>query len=120
MAALLHGAPAVTAQAARPVVSAFTLRPTILRPGVKATFRFLTTRSGSGSIALARITTTGRYLRVGRLRFAVDAGEGKRSFDGRIDGRRLAAGRYRATVTVRNAITGTSVPRRLTFRMTAR
>jgi hypothetical protein len=98
-------------------VSAFRLSPSTLRPPSPGAFRFFTTREGAASIAIARITTTGRYLPVGRLRFAVDAGEARRRFDGRVGGRRLTPGRYRAAVTVSNEQTGPSAPRRLTFRV---
>ncbi|MCW3017439.1 MAG: hypothetical protein JWO02_4531 [Solirubrobacterales bacterium] len=123
IAALTH-APATAADAgvgtpaAAPVVTAFSFRPATLRPGFKGAFRFTTSREGAGSIALARQGTGGRAVPLGRLRFAVDAGEGKKSFDGKIGGRRLKAGRYRATLTVTNS--STSVPRRLTFRIAAR
>ncbi|MCW2999497.1 MAG: hypothetical protein JWN65_3046 [Solirubrobacterales bacterium] len=105
------------ATASVPVVTGFTFRPATLRPGAKGAFRFTTSREGAGTIVLARLRGGGRTVPAGRLRFAVDAGEGRRSFDGRVAGRRLKAGRYRATVTVTNASTGTSAPRRLTFRI---
>lgn len=106
-----------TAATDAPTVSDFVFSPSVLRPGRKGAFRFLTSREGAGSITLSRITSTGSLQYKGRLRFAVDAGEGRRSFDGKIAGKRLPSGRYRATVVVTNAATGASAPRKLTFRI---
>jgi hypothetical protein len=117
-AALLVGAPAGGAATGPPVVSSFTLKPLTLHPGTRASFRFLTSREGSASIAIARLAGNARVVTVGRLRFGVDAGPGTRRFDGRLDGKALRPGRYRATVTVQNADTGTSAPRQVTFRIT--
>ncbi|MCW2958237.1 MAG: hypothetical protein JWP18_1040 [Solirubrobacterales bacterium] len=104
---------------APPTVTGFRLAPVTLRRGSVGAFRFVTSREGAGSIVLARITSTGRFVTAGRLRFAVDAGEGRKRFDGKLGGRRLAPGRYRATITVTNAETGASAPRRSTFRIAA-
>ncbi len=113
------GARAVAADATgeRPVVSSFRFKPTTLRRGHRGAFSFLTTREGAGSLTLARITSRGRLVPAGRLRFAVDAGEGRKAFDGRVARKRLAPGLYHATVTVTNAAGGRSQARRLTFRI---
>lgn len=108
---------AAVAATAAPVVTGFRFRPLVLKPQTTGAFRFTTSREGAGSIVLARVRMDGLAVPVGRLRFAVDAGEGRRAFDGRLAGRRLRAGRYRATVTVLNAAGGRSTPRRVSFRI---
>lgn len=117
-AALLLGAPAGAAVTGPPVLSAFTLKPTTVHPGIRARFRFVTTREGTGSIVVAKLASSGAVVTIGRLRFGVDAGPASRPFDGRVAGKALRPGRYRATITVANADAGTSAPRRLTFRVT--
>jgi hypothetical protein len=114
------GVAADDARPAAPVGAGFSFKPATLRPGARGAFRFTTSREGAGAIVLEQLRSGGRRVPAGRLRFAVDAGEGKKSFDGRIAGTRLKAGRYRATVTVTNADTGASAPRRLTFRIAGR
>lgn len=111
-------AAATDAAGERPVVSSFRFTPTTLRRGHHGAFSFLTTREGAGSITLARITSRSRLVPAGRLRFAVDAGDGRKTFDGRIAAKRLPPGLYHATVTVTNAGGGgRSKARRLTFRI---
>lgn len=136
------GAAAEQGPSPRPVVSAFRFTPQPLKPGRTGSFRFLTTREGGAIITLARqlagrrAHAGGRCLAparapkatrvclraipVGRLRFAVDAGEGRKRFDGRLDRRRLAPGRYRATLRILNDAFGDSDPARLTLRIAAR
>ncbi len=110
---------AAVAATAAPVVTGFRFRPVVLKPQSTGAFRFITSREGAGSIVLARVRRDGLAVPVGRLRFAVDAGDGRRAFDGQLAGRRLRAGRYRATVTVINAGGGRSAPRRAGFRIAA-
>lgn len=125
----------------RPVVVDFRFAPQPLKPGGSGIFAFLTSREGGATITLARQATGRRAgsgggcvapakaprgaaclrsIPAGRLRFAVDAGPATRRFDGRVNGRRLAAGRYRATLLILNDAFGDSDPVRLTLRIAAK
>jgi hypothetical protein len=125
---------------APPGLKLFTFAPQPLHVGDSGTFRFVTSRAGAATIALDRqvagrrvagrcVAPAGapdgapaclRAIASGRLRFSVDAGEGLRRFDGRIAGRRLIAGRYRATLRVVNAEVGSSAPAYVTVRIAAK
>lgn len=118
-AALAQAPRAAPAPTGPPRVTAFSFAPRPLHPGHPGAFTFLVSRAGGASITLERLTSGG-HRTVGRLRFAVDAGPARRAFDGRLAGRPLPAGRYRATLRVVNARAGASVPVHTTLRVTSR
>lgn len=123
-----------------PLLASFQFTPKILHPGDKGEFRFVTSRSGAATITLDRqvagravggrcVAPTAanatapaclKAVPSGRLRSAVDAGEGLRRFDGTVNGHRLTAGRYRATLRVVSAEVGSSAPAYATVRIAAR
>lgn len=138
--ALAPGTGAAITPVSPPQVSGLRFAPSPLTPGTRGAFRFVVSRAGSVTIALARQTggrrsaagacvaparaprgtACARSIPVGTLRSAVDAGEGLRRFDGTVAGRALPAGLYRATLRVRSAEAGTSEPATVTLRIAAR
>jgi streptogramin lyase len=56
-----------------------------------------------------------RYVKVGALVSNGKQGANKVSFSGKLKGKRLAPGRYRATLTARDAAGNTSAPKRASF-----
>lgn len=140
---MVGGAPAAADEgpSPRPKLSEFRFAPQPLTPGQTGFFSFITTREGGATITLerqlaGRRAPTGggcvaprqaprgasclRALPAGRLRFAADAGEARKRFNGRIGGKALAAGRYRATLLILNDAFGDSDPARLTLRIAAK
>jgi hypothetical protein len=75
--------------------------------------RFHSSEPGSLSIALRR-GTSGRLRKLTRT---VGAGPGRVALSGRLGRKRMAAGRYRLTVTVRDAAGNRSQPVRLAFKI---
>ena len=65
----------------------------------------------------ARKRSCNRWVRVGSLRAAEQAGQQSMAFSGRIGKRALAPGRYRARVTAKDALGARSTERRLAFRV---
>jgi hypothetical protein len=123
-----------------PSITNLRFTPKALKPGGHGEFRFLTARSGALTVTISR-QTGGRKagsrcvaakrapagakpcqitVTVGKLRSSVDVGEGLRRFDGTIDGRALAPGRYRAGLTVTSAGTGVSPPAYVAVRIVAK
>jgi hypothetical protein len=125
---------------APPGLKLFTFAPQPLHVGDPGSFRFVTSRAGAATIALdrqvpgrrvgtrcvtpaaapARAAACLKAIPSGKLRFSVDAGDGLRRFDGRVGGRALPAGRYRATLRVVNAEVGSSAPAYVTVRIVAK
>ena len=86
-------------------------------------FVFSLSEDARTRIAVARATLTGRragarFVRVGTLtRARTRQGINRVAFTGRIGTRRLAPGRYRATVRAVDAAGNRSAPRRVPFRI---
>ena len=58
-----------------------------------------------------------RYARIGAFRQRANAGRNRKRFSGRIAGRRLSPGRYRATLVATDAAGNASKPKRVAFRV---
>lgn len=113
-----HGGPDLAGMSGRVVVEAAgaadTVAPSLTRPrlrvsGRRLAFRFLTDEAGKAVVRLRR--RIGGHLRpVRTLRRAVEQGKVAVRFRRDRRGRILAPGRYRASVTVRDAADNTSRP----------
>ena len=66
-------------------------------------FRFTLSRAATVTIALVRLSAGGRERGVGILTFQAVPGPGKRRFSGRVGGRALPPGRYRARLRAASA-----------------
>ena len=68
-------------------------------------------------ICVERRRKGGRFKRVGTLKAPGKAGRNRRRWDGRIRGRALRPGRYRAVLSAVDATGHRAKPRRLPFRI---
>jgi DNA-binding beta-propeller fold protein YncE len=89
-------APAV--RAAAPRLAAVRMTRRRFSAGRGTAFRFTLSRAARVTAALERLLRGGRTARAGSLTFAAHAGRGGRRFSGRIHGRPLRPGGYRARV----------------------
>lgn len=126
-----------------PVVQRLRLAPRSLRSGApvpRQGFRAKVTEAGAAQLLIerrakgrrteggcrpARAGDSGKEgcvlsVRVGTVDYDVKAGNNALPFDGKIDGRALVPGRYRAALSVRDGAGNSSRVRRLTFLVRAR
>jgi DNA-binding beta-propeller fold protein YncE len=111
------GAPPPPAGAPAPTVSRFRLTPARLAGARRrgSQFHFLLSEPARVGIVIDRIRS-GRSRPVGALTFPNrPAGANRIAFGGRVSGRRLARGAYRATITAIGASGARSVPRATRF-----
>jgi hypothetical protein len=60
-----------------------------------------------------------RFRKVGRIRAAGKRGKNRTRFNGKLKGRNLQPGRYRATAVATDSAGGKSAPRRVSFQIVA-
>jgi hypothetical protein len=89
------------------------------KPKRGTTFRYTLSEAARVSIAIERRLRgrTARYRRIGRLVAQKLAGRRSTRFSGRLRGRPLRPGRYRARVVAVDSLGARSSPRRLRFRV---
>ena len=122
-----------------PVISELSARPARVRRGRPVNLRFRLSEAASVRVKIQRALPgrrvrgrcrkpsarnrsarrCTRYVRVTTLRATGKAGKNRVRFSGRVRGRALARGRYRAVVQATDAAGNHSVPRRVSFRVLA-
>jgi hypothetical protein len=80
-------------------------------------FRYTLSEAARVTIAIQRRRPSGRYRTVGRLAAKATRGVNRIRFSGRIRGRALRPGRYRAVIRATDAAKNRSAPRRARFRI---
>jgi hypothetical protein len=80
-------------------------------------FRYTLSEAARVTIAIQRRRPGGRYRTVGRLSAKATRGVNRIRFSGRIRGRALRPGRYRAVIRATDAAKNRSAPRRARFRI---
>ena len=98
-----------------PLLTGLTVKPR--RFTRHARFRYTLSESARVRIGIARVRSSGRVHRLGRLRDAGVAGPNRRAFYCKVGGRRLRAGRYTARAVARDPAGNYSKPKRVRFRI---
>ena len=87
------------------------------------TFRFRLSERARVTFRIQRKTTVrrgGRYVKAGRFAHRGKAGKNRKRFSGRIRGKRLRRGSYRATLVAKDPAGNRSTPKRVKFRVVRR
>ena len=106
-----------------PVISHLTLsrRRFSVRPGGRGTtFRYTLSEIAAVRFRIARKVAGHGYRKVGAFTDQAVAGRNKRRFRGKLDGRRLRRGRYRARLVAIDYVGNRSQPKRVRFRVVRR
>jgi hypothetical protein len=111
--------PAAAPDLTAPVISGLKLVPRRFRR--RATFRFSLSEAANVRVMISRRSRgRARYRRLGRFEQAGQAGPNRRRFRGRLGGRRLGPGTFRAGVRAVDAAGNRSGVSRITFRIVRR
>ena len=81
-----------------PTVSGFAFSPKKPRAGKTITFRWRLSKAGSVTLKVDRLVKK-KFKRVGSAERSAKAGAGSLKLKGKIAGKKLGAGSYRATIT---------------------
>lgn len=98
-----------------PVLSGLTVKPR--RFSRRAVFRYTVSEAAKVRFGISRVRAKGRTRRVGRIGDVGVAGRNSRRFRGRVQGKRLRAGRYTARVVARDPAGNYSRPKKVRFRI---
>lgn len=120
------GDPAFTTAAAipdstAPRVTGLSVTPSVFRKGHGTTFRYTLSEPAQVFVRIERVVCCGQGTRlrsVGRFVVGATQGADRLRFTGRVGGRRLGPGRYRATLLARDAARNGGTPRHIGFRVT--
>jgi hypothetical protein len=102
-----------------PVIGAFRARPSVFAASARrgTRFRYTLTEAARVTLKIRRARRGAGYRTVARLTRTGASGANRIRFTGRVGGRVLRPGRYRAVLTATDAAGNRSAPRRLRFRI---